>query len=69
MRKKLWEASKKKKRRSNLYKYEKLLSKKYNLNFKQNYSKILKWTINNPTKFWSSVWDFTEVKGIKKEKF
>jgi len=64
----LWEASQTKKKRSNLYKYEKFLSKKYNLNIKQNYSRILKWTINNPNKFWSSIWDFAEVKGIKKEK-
>ena len=68
MSKKLWEASQKKKKYSNLYKYEKFLSKKYNLNIKQNYSRILKWTINNPNKFWSSIWDFAGVKGIKKEK-
>ena len=68
MSKKLWEASQTKKKHSNLYKYEKFLSKKYNLNIKQNYSKILKWTINNPNKFWSSIWDFARVKGIKKEK-
>ena len=69
MSKKLWEASQTKKKHSNLYKYEKFLSKKYNLNIKQNYSRILKWTINNPNKFWSSIWDFAGVKGIKKEKF
>ena len=68
MSKKLWEASQTKKKYSNLYKYEKFLSKKYDLNFKQNYSRILKWTINNPNKFWSSIWDFAGVKGIKKEK-
>ena len=68
MSKKLWEASQTKKKHSNLYKYEKFLSKKYNLNIKQNYSRILKWTINNPNKFWSSIWDFAGVKGIKKEK-
>jgi len=68
MSKKLWEASQTKKKHSNLYKYEKFLSKKYNLNIKQNYSKILKWTINNPNTFWSSIWDFARVKGIKKEK-
>ena len=39
--KKLWEASQTKKKHSNLYKYEKFLSKKYNLNFTQNYSRIL----------------------------
>jgi len=64
----LWEASQTKIIRSNLYRYEKFLSKKYNFNIKQNYSRILKWTINNPNKFWSSIWDFGEVKGIKKEK-
>ena len=37
MSKKLWEASQTKKKYSNLYKYEKFLSKKYNLNIKQNY--------------------------------
>ena len=68
MSKKLWEASQTKIIRSNLYRYEKFLSKKYNFNIKQNYSRILKWTINNPNKFWSSIWDFGEVKGIKKEK-
>ena len=68
MNKKLWEASKVKKKHSNLYKYEKFLSKKHKLKVTQNYSKILNWTINNPNKFWSSIWDFTKVKGIKKEK-
>ena len=69
MSKKLWEASQTKKKYSNLYKYEKFLSKKYNLNIKQNYSRILKWTINNPNKFWSSIWDFGKVKGIKSQKY
>ena len=68
MNKKLWEASKVKKKHSNLYKYEKFLSKKHKLKVTLNYSKILNWTINNPNKFWSSIWDFTKVKGIKKEK-
>ena len=68
MNKKLWEASKVKKKHSNLYKYEKFLSKKHKLKVTQNYSKILNWTINNPNKFCISIWDFTKVKGIKKEK-
>ena len=68
MSKKLWEASKAKKKHSNLYKYEKFLSKKHKFRITQNYSNILNWTINNPNKFWSSIWDFAKVKGIKKEK-
>ena len=68
MSKKLWEASRAKKKHSNLYKYEKFLSKEYKIKITQNYSNILNWTINNPNKFWSSIWDFARVKGIKKEK-
>ena len=68
MNKKLWEASKARKKNSNLYRYENFLSKKYSYEVSQNYSKILKWSINNPNKFWSSLWDFLKVKGIKKEK-
>ena len=69
MSKKLWEASEAKKKNSNLYKYETFLSKKYKNKFNQNYSKILDWTINNPYKFWSSIWDFAKVKGKKNKKF
>ena len=68
MSKKLWEASKARKKNSNLYRYENFLSKKYSYEVSQNYSKIFKWSINNPNKFWSSLWDFLKVKGIKKEK-
>jgi len=68
MSKKLWEASRAKKKHSNLYKYEKFLSKEYKVKVTQNYSNILNWTINNSNKFWSSIWDFARVKGIKKEK-
>jgi len=68
MSKKLWEASEARKKNSNLYRYENFLSKKYSYEVSQNYSKILKWSINNPNKFWSSLWDFLKVKGIKKEK-
>ena len=68
MNEKLWEASKAKKKHSNLYKYEKFLLKKHKVKITQNYSNILNWTINNSNKFWSSIWDFAKVKGIKKEK-
>ena len=42
MSKKLWEASKARKINSNLYKYENFLSKKYDYDVSQKYSKILK---------------------------
>ena len=68
MRQKLWEASERNKKLSNLYKYEKFITKKYKLKFKQNYSKILNWSIKNPNRFWSSIWDFSDIDGVKNEK-
>ena len=65
MSKKLWEASLEQKRNSLLYKYEKFISKKFNKKFNEKYKNILKWSIKNPGNFWSSIWDFSEIKGLK----
>ena len=65
----LWKAKKLKKNKSNLFKYEKFLSSKYNFKITQIYKNLLRWSIENPKIFWSSIWDFTGVKGIKSEKF
>ena len=69
MTKKLWEASGDIKLKSNLFKYEKFLSNNYNYKISKKYSKLLKWTLKNPRKFWSSIWDFANVKGYKKLRF
>ena len=68
MSKKLWQASLKTKLNSNLYSYEEYISEKYNKNFKNKYSNILNWSINNSHHFWSSIWNFCKVKGIKSKK-
>ena len=65
----LWQASQSKKNASNLFRYEKFLFSKYKLKVNQKYSKLLKWSIDNPEKFWSSIWDFTKVKGLKSKKY
>jgi acetoacetyl-CoA synthetase len=65
MNKKLWEASNEKKKKSLLSSYEQFISKRYKKNFNQKYESILKWSIKNPGDFWSSIWDFSEVKGFK----
>ena len=65
MTKKLWEASLNKKKNSNLFAFEKYISKKFNKNFNNDYQKILEWSIKNYSEFWSSFWDFTEIKGSK----
>ena len=65
MRKKLWEASSVQKKKSLLASYETFISKKFKKNFNKKYDKILKWSIKNPGNFWSSIWDFSEIKGLK----
>ncbi|MDB4081334.1 acetoacetate--CoA ligase [Candidatus Pelagibacter sp.] len=65
MKQKLWEASSDQKKNSLLSKYEQFISKKFKKNFNQKYENILKWSIKNPDIFWSSIWDFTGVKGSK----
>ena len=69
MHKKLWEASLSIKKKSNLYKFEKFISKKFNYRSNKKYKKLFDWSINNLYLFWSSIWDYTNVKGQKVEKF
>jgi len=52
-----------------LFKYENFLHKRYKIKFNKNYSKLHDWSIKNPEKFWNSIWDFSNVKGKKIEKF
>ena len=68
MGKKLWEATKKKKLNSNLYAYEQFISKKFKLKLGHNYKNILNWSIKNSGNFWSSIWDYCKIKGIKSNK-
>ena len=65
MSKKLWEASSDQKKNSLLSNYEQFISKKFKKNFNQKYENILKWSIKNSGNFWSSFWDFSEIKGFK----
>jgi len=69
MSKKLWEASSFIKKKSNLFEFEKFISKKFNYKENKNYKKLFNWSINNLDLFWSSIWDYTNVKGKKVEKF
>ncbi len=66
---KLWEANSKIKSKSNLFAFEKFLAKKFNYKPKKNYKKLFNWTIKNPKHFWSSIWEFSNIKGIKNDKF
>ena len=63
MQKKLWEATISQKENSNLRSFEKFLNNKYNLQSNKNYKKLLKWSLQNSSSFWSDIWDFAKVKG------
>jgi len=69
MTKKLWQASLKQKRNSNLFEFEKFLARKFNYTSEKNYKKLFNWTIKNPKLFWSSMWEYSNLKGIKNDKF
>ncbi len=69
MAQKLWEANFSVKNKSNLFKFEKFLSKKFNYKITKNYKKLFNWSIKNLDLFWSSIWDYSNIKGKKVEKF
>ncbi len=62
---KLWEASKKRKKNSELFAFEKLISEKFKKKFNNNYKKIHNWSIKNSSDFWDTFWDFSRIKGVK----
>ena len=57
--------SKQQKKKSNLFKYENYLKNKYNYSPNGTYSNLLKWSIKNSEDFWSSIWDYADVRGKK----
>ena len=63
MKKYLWKINKEKLQKTNLAKFSKFIEKKYKVNFYKDFNKIWRWSIENPTKFWKSIWEFTQVKG------
>ncbi len=69
MPKKLWEANSKIKLKSNLFDFENFLANKFNYKPEKNYKKLFNWTIKNPKLFWTSIWEFSNIKGIKNNKF
>ncbi len=66
---KLWEANSQTKSKSNLFEFEKFLANKFNYKPEKNFKKLFNWTIKNPKFFWSSIWEFSNIKGIKNNKF
>ena len=69
MSQKLWEADSQIKSKSNLFEFEKFLAKKFNFRPNKNYKKLFNWTIKNPKQFWSSIWEYSNIKVFKNDKF
>ncbi len=64
----LWSANEAYRKNSRLEKFCENLEKKGLLKKTSNFKDLWKWSVNNPDSFWSEVWDFTKIKGIKKGK-
>ena len=58
-----WKCSDEKLRKSNLFKFEDFLKKKYGINYNNNYEKLWLWSVENSGEFWKSIWEFSKVKG------
>ena len=58
----LWKIDEEKLNKTNLFLYSNFIKQKYKINVDNDYSKIWKWSVNNPKFFWKSIWDFTSVK-------
>jgi len=65
MSQKLWEASKKTKKNSELFAFENFISKRLNKKFQNDYKKIHEWSVKNSQDFWNIFWDFSKIKGSK----
>jgi len=59
----LWELDKGKLNKTNLAFYSDFIKKKYNVNFGSDFSKIWRWSVDNPALFWKSIWYFTKIRG------
>ena len=64
----LWSANVDLKKNSQLKKFCDQLESKGFIRNKSNFKNLWKWSIKNNEKFWSEVWDFTKIKGDKKNK-
>ena len=61
----LWQANNQQIEKSNLYQYVQYLNSKQIFNKTKKYSDVWKWSVENPTIFWSTFWDFANIIGDK----
>ena len=64
----IWQPSGEFKKSSNLSRFIEFANQKYSISIKTEYQDIWNWSVKNIESFWSLIWDFTEIKGIKGKK-
>ena len=60
----IWSPSDERVKSSQMYKFMKTINEKYNINL-DGFAKLHNWSIENKSDFWSSIWDFFNIKGSK----
>ena len=61
----LWKLREGKLNKTNLFLYSNFIKKNFKIDTNNDFSKLWKWSVENTTDFWKSIWDFTEVRGKK----
>ena len=61
----IWQPSSESKKSSNLYRFIEFANHRYSQSINTEYQDIWDWSVNNVEKFWSLMWDFSEIKGSK----
>ena len=64
MAKLLWKPSEESVRRTNMYRFMNFINQKYNRQFSE-YAPLYQWSIDNIPDFWSSMWEFAEIKASR----
>ena len=60
----IWSPSDERVKSSQMYKFMKNINEKYNINL-DGFIQLHNWSIENKSDFWSSIWDFFNIKGSK----
>lgn len=68
MKRPLWVPSEERKKSSNIVKFMNFVNKRHGKDF-SDYLPLYQWSVENIAEFWSSVWDFVDIKHEKKYDF
>jgi len=64
MSKMLWQPSEERKKATNMYRFMNIVNEKFGRNFK-DYSDLWAWSVENLEDFWSTAWDFLDIKASR----